>query len=81
MSKKPVPKKKQAVSSTRARAATWARKSRKKLENASQITKCKKCGSDRRSHFACEECGFYGENQVFSPRVKSQQTPVQEIEA
>ena len=81
MSKKPVPKKKQAVSSTRARHATWVRKSRTKLKNANTITKCENCGEARRSHFACEACGFYNGKQVVEVKSNTIVIPVQEIEA
>ncbi len=80
MSKKPVPKKKQAVSSTRARHATWVRKSRTKLENQCVTDECKNCGQTKRRHFVCEACGFYKDKQVVTPKT-SGSSAVQEIEA
>ena len=70
MSKKPVPSKKQAVSSTRSRHGAYVRGKRVKLQNKVTLEDCKKCGAKKRFHFACEECGYYGERQVFSPKEK-----------
>ncbi|MDH3324621.1 MAG: 50S ribosomal protein L32 [Candidatus Peregrinibacteria bacterium] len=81
MSKKPVPKQKQAVSSTRARHATWVRKARTKMENKCVLEDCKSCGEKKRMHFVCEECGVYNGKQVFDKKEKTSAEPIQEIEA
>ena len=80
MSKKPVPSKKQAVSSTRSRHASWVRKMRVALSNKITLDTCPKCGSKKRRHFACEECGMYKDRQVLNVK-KSGAAPIQEIEA
>ncbi len=66
MSKKPVPKKKQAVSSTKSRHSKYAYTQRKKLSEKIQLTKCSNCGAMRRTHYACEACGFYRGRQVLN---------------
>ena len=81
MSKKPVPSKKQAPSSTKSRHQSWVRSSRKKLENAAQLTKCPNCGATHRMHFACSECGFYAGKEVLKSAQKTQKKPIQEIQA
>ena len=80
MSKKPVPSKKQAVSSTRSRHAAYVRNQRKNLENKQVFDTCKNCGTKKRCHFACEKCGFYNGRQVFEPKTAGS-APTQEIEA
>ena len=80
MSKKPVPSKKQAVSSTRSRHGAYVRAKRVKLQNKLTLETCKKCGAKKRLHFACKECGFYKDRQVFEPKTKGA-APTQEIEA
>ncbi len=80
MSKKPVPSKKQAVSSTRSRHATWVRRMRIKLSNKATLDTCTQCGAKKRRHFACVECGMYKDRQVVNVK-KAGTTPVQEIEA
>mgnify|MGYP006296140241 CR=1 FL=1 len=81
MSKKPTPSKKQAVSSTRSRHATWVRKSRTKLENKVVLDQCESCGAKKRRHYACQECGMFKGRQVFEVKSKSSAQPLQEIEA
>ncbi|MCF7830757.1 50S ribosomal protein L32 [Candidatus Gracilibacteria bacterium] len=81
MSKKPVPSKKQAVSSTRSRHGAYVRKVRTKLANASSLDTCPKCKSTKKRHFACQECGTYNDRQVFEPKSKKSAAPIQEIEA
>jgi large subunit ribosomal protein L32 len=36
--------------------------------SAPELNRCPKCGSLKRSHFACEGCGFYAGRQVFVKR-------------
>lgn len=79
MSKKPTPKKKQCVSSTRTRYATYVKKRRKKLENHLALDICPNCEKPKKRHFACGECGTYRGRQVFE--VKQGSAPIQEIEA
>jgi large subunit ribosomal protein L32 len=80
MSKKPVPSKKQAVSSTRSRHASWVRKMRVKLSNKITLEVCPDCGAKKRRHFACSECGKYKGRQVVNVKDTSSK-PIQEIEA
>ena len=79
MSKKPVPSKKQAVSSTRSRYKTYVRKQRTKLENGLTLDKCPNCEKTKKRHFACEACGKYRGHQVL--KIKQEKAPIQEIEA
>lgn len=80
MSKKPVPKKKQAVSSTKSRHSKYVYNKRKALDNKIQLTKCSNCGESRRTHYACEACGFYRGRQVLNVAGEIA-TPVAKIEA
>ena len=79
MSKKPTPSKKQCPSSTGSRHGTYVRNVRKRLTDALSLNTCKKCGEKKRSHFACEECGWYGDKKIFD--VKAKGAPTQEIQA
>lgn len=79
MSKKPVPKKKQAVSSTRSRHSKYAYEQRRRMSNEVALSKCDNCGATKRAHYACEACGFYNGRQVFD--VKKTSAPAAEIEA
>ena len=79
MSKKPVPKKKQAVSSTRSRYAKYSYKKRIKLANGVALGTCKDCGEVKKAHFVCEACGKYNGRQVLE--VKTGAAPVAEIQA
>lgn len=79
MSKKPVPSKKQAVSSTRSRYGTYVRKKRVKLTNQLVLDKCPSCGATKRRHFVCESCGEYRGRVAVEPKTSVQ--PIQEIEA
>jgi ribosomal protein L32 len=54
MSKKPVPSKKQAVSSTKSRHKTWVRKQRKRLTDELVLCKDPVTGETKRRHFASE---------------------------
>ena len=78
MSKKPVPSKKQAPSSTGSRHASYVRKARKKLKNRLVLGKCPDCGAVKLSHFVCMECGKYNGRQVVKPKTVA---PIQEIAA
>lgn len=71
MSKKPVPKKQQAKSSSRSRHSKYAAEQRKRLENGVQLTTCSHCGEKRRVHYACGECGFYRGRQVLGTATKA----------
>jgi large subunit ribosomal protein L32 len=81
MSKKPVPSKKQAVSSTRSRHESWVRKSRTKLKNTTQLDTCPSCHSKKLRHYACAECGTYRDRQVFEKKNSKQDEPIREIAA
>ena len=35
-----------------------------------EMTRCPKCGTLKRTHFACPECGWYAGRQVFVKRVR-----------
>ena len=80
MSKKPVPKKKQAVSSTRSRHSKYVYTQRKKLQNKVQLVVCKDCGAKHRAHYVCLECGKYNGRQVLNKEEKAK-TKATEIEA
>lgn len=79
MSKKPVPSKKQAVSSSRSRHGAYVRRMRTNMENKVQLMDCANCGVKKRMHFACEACGNYRGKEVVTP--KSSQSVIREIEA
>lgn len=79
MSKKPVPSKKQAPSSTGSRHSAYVRRARVNMTNQLVLDVCSNCGVKKRRHFACGECGFYGERQV--KNVSGSTAPSQEIEA
>lgn len=79
MPKKPVPSKKQAVSSTRSRHGAYVRKARVRLDNKLALDKCPSCGESKRRHFVCEGCGEYRGRVVIEPKKSAE--PVQEIEA
>ena len=78
MSKKPVPSKKQAVSSTRSRHSAWVNKQRKRMENELNLNTCPETGEVKRAHFASPS-GRYKGRQVFE--VKTGSAPIQEIQA
>ena len=79
MSKKPVPSKKQASSSTGSRWGSYVRKQRVKLKNKITLGSCGNCGAKKMAHFVCPDCGWYGERKIIE--TKSTTKPVQEIEA
>jgi len=81
MSKKPVPSKKQAVSSTRSRHASYVRKMRTKLSEGTVLDVCPDCGAKKRRHYACSECGKYKGRVVFEIRAQKASEPIQEIKA
>jgi len=78
MSKKPVPSKKQAVSSTRSRSKKWQEEQRKKLANKYTLDTCPDTGEAKLRHFASPS-GRYRGRQVFEEKTGS--TPIQEIKA
>jgi len=78
MSKKPVPSKKQARTSTRTRYAAYVRKQREQLQEGVVLDKCSETGETKLRHFASPS-GHYKGRQVFETKDKS--TPAQEIEA
>ena len=80
MSKKPVPKKQQAKSSSRSRHSKYVYKQRERL-GALQLTECTQCGAKRRAHYACGECGYYKGNQILNVKAKKEDANVQAIEA
>lgn len=77
MSKKPVPKKQQAKSSTRARWATYMNKMRTRLSNKFVIESCPKTGEAKLRHFASPS-GWYRGKQVFK---KNEDTSITTVEA
>ncbi len=81
MSKKPVPSKKQAPSSTGSRFGAYVRRARKNLSNKLVLAKCPDCGNMKLAHFVCEECGKYNGRQVIEPKKLKVAEPIQEIEA
>lgn len=81
MSKKPVPSKKQAPSSTGSRHGAYVRVARKKLTNKLAFGKCSDCGATKLAHFVCKECGKYNGKQVIEPKKLKIAEPVQEIAA
>ena len=81
MSKKPVPSKKQAPSSTGSRFGSYVRESRKKLAKKLAFGKCTDCGAVKLAHFVCKDCGKYNGKQIIEPKKFKKSEPVQEIEA
>lgn len=79
MSKKPVPSKKQAVSSTRARHSKYVALKRVKLANKYAIDTCPETGEAKLRHFASPS-GKYRGRQVFVPK-SGGSAPIQEIKA
>ena len=78
MSKKPVPSKKQAVSSTRSRYSTYVRNQREKLQKALVLEKCPETGETKLRHFASPAGNYRGR----SIAKKTAQKPlIQEIKA
>lgn len=53
-----VPKKRKSQAKTRSRRANHDKTTAIKLQN------CPQCFAPKRSHRACADCGFYGEEQV-----------------
>lgn len=81
MSKKPVPSKKQAVSSTRSRHSKYVAEQRKKLENNLALDTCSVTGEVKRRHFASPS-GYYNGKKVFETKSEKQnQNVVREIKA
>lgn len=79
MSKKPVPSKKQAVSSTRSRHSKYVAEKRKKLMNNLVLDTCPNTGEVKRRHFASPS-GFYNGRKVFQTKAEKQNAnPIQEI--
>ncbi len=80
MSKKPTPSKKQCPSSTGSRHGTYVRNARQRMQDELVLDTCKKCGATKRRHFACQECGWYGDKKIFDVSQKKN-VPSQEIQA
>ena len=81
MSKKPVPKKQQAKSSSRSRHSKYVAEQRKRLANDVKLVNCSNCGEKRRTHYACGECGFYRGRQVLAGKSTGSVAKVTEIQA
>ena len=81
MSKKPVPSKKQAVSSTKSRYAKYAHKAQVRLGNAVSLDVCPSCGAPKKMHFVCSECGKYKKRVVISQKSEKATAPIREIKA
>jgi large subunit ribosomal protein L32 len=62
----PVPKRRRSKSQKRMRHAVW----KFELPN---LSPCKHCGFMIRSHFACSQCGHYGDKLVVEPKKKAKQ--------
>lgn len=77
MSKKPVPKKQQCKSSTRARWASYVNKMRTRLANKFVVETCPETGEPKLRHFASPS-GWYRGKQIFS---KTKDKGVTTIEA
>lgn len=78
MSKKPVPSKKQARSSTRSRHSAYVKGQQERLKNLVALEDCPETGEKKLRHFASPS-GKYRGRQVFEK--KSATAPVQEIQA
>lgn len=78
MSKKPVPSKKQAVSSTRSRHSKYALVKRTKMKNKYALDTCPETGEKKLRHFASPS-GNYKGRKVFTPKAVNK--AVQTIEA
>lgn len=59
-----VPKKKTSRARTRRRHTTYQMKQRRKIDNGVVLVDCQQCGSKRRAHHVCGECGYYKGKQV-----------------
>lgn len=81
MSKKPVPSKKQAVSSTRSRHSKYVAEQRKRLENNLALDVCQTTGEVKLRHFASPS-GFYKGKKIFDTKADKQgKNVVREIKA
>jgi ribosomal protein L32 len=82
MSKKPVPSKKQAVSSTRSRYKTYVRKQRERLKKLVMLDTCPDSGEVKRRHFVAPESGKYRGKQIIKKQSNnSNKKLIQEIAA
>ena len=45
---------------------------------APEMNTCPRCGTLKRTHFACQECGFYAGRQVFVKRERTKKTEEEE---
>ena len=64
MAKRSTPKKQQANSQSSRRYKTYQNKARKRLLNATSISRCSKCGESKLAHTVCTACGFYNGRMV-----------------
>ena len=64
MAKHPVPKKKQAKSSTSRRYKSFANGVKKRLADQLNLMDCPSCGEKTRAHHVCESCGKYRGEQI-----------------
>jgi len=81
MSKKPVPKKQQAKSSSRSRHSKWVCEQRKRLENKLVFDTCPTTGETKLRHFASPS-GNYKGRKVFKTKAdKGSSDSLQQIEA
>ncbi len=81
MSKKPVPSKKQAVSSTRSRHGKYVALQRKRLEEGVVLDTCPTTGEVKRRHFASES-GYYKGKKLFDTKAdKQSKNVIREIQA
>lgn len=81
MSKKPVPSKKQAVSSTRSRHSAYVAAKRKQLLNNLVLDTCPETGEVKRRHFVSPS-GKYRGRQIFEPKAGNLSFEgIQEIDA
>lgn len=64
------PKKKRSIHKRNVRHASWERDILKKLSNMVSLSTCTNCGAPKLSHRVCKACGYYGDKQVLSIKVK-----------
>ncbi len=60
----PVPKKKVSKTRTRRRHTVYVKGQQRKLSEGVVLVDCSQCGSKRRAHHVCSECGYYKGKQV-----------------
>ena len=64
------PKKKRSIHKRNVRHASRERDILKKLSNMVALSTCTHCGAKKLAHRVCKACGYYGDRQVLSIKVK-----------